>query len=158
MLGLTRTKHQDLKSIFWVAGPQTLAALLHVDTPEGIRTQPESASGSKFSALTDDFRENTRVVVLCIGFSAVFGGFGVIWTPPSAPPYLTMYITTYSSISKVAKMMVKITKTTHMPGQACLPRHAWPGMPGQACLAQPVLRIGVNSKPVLTRIKISVNS
>ena len=154
-----------------MVGPQTLAALLHTDTSEGIRTQPESASGSKFSALTDDFRENTRVVC-CIGFSAVFGGFGVIWTPPSAPPYLTMYITTYSSISKVAKMMVKITKTTHMPGQACLPRHAWPGMPGQACparharlgmpgqacLAQPVLRIGVNSKPVLTRIKISVNS
>ena len=47
-----------------------------------------------------------------------------------------VYITTYSSISKVAKMMVNITKTTHMPGQACLARHACPGMPGQACVAR----------------------
>ena len=64
---------------------------MHEVTPEGIRAQPESASGSKFSALTDDFRENTSVVVCCKEFSAVFGGLGAMWTPPSAPPYLTMY-------------------------------------------------------------------
>ena len=29
-------------------------------------------------------------------------------------------------------MMFKITKTAHMPGQACLARHARPGMPAQA--------------------------
>ena len=32
-------------------------------------------------------------------------GFQVTWTSPLAPPYLTMYITTHNSISKVIKMV-----------------------------------------------------
>ena len=72
-----------------------------IDLAEAIPTQHKSGSESIFWGLTSDSRETSHFVLCLLRFFDVFAGLQPIWTSPSASSYLTMYIATYNSISKV---------------------------------------------------------